>query len=193
MQYTIREAKRALREEARARLKGLGKAARAAASAEARARLAAQPLWQAAQTILFFAPLPDELDVWPLLAPALSAGKQVALPRFVADSDTYEPYLVRDPAADLKAGHFGIREPCGHCSALSGARLDLILVPGVAFDLEGRRLGRGKGYYDKLLAEVRGRTCAVAFDEQVVKTIPTEPHDVCMDCLLTPTLWRELR
>jgi 5-formyltetrahydrofolate cyclo-ligase len=71
-------------------------------------------------------------------------------------------------------------------------RLDFILVPGVAFDLHGRRLGRGRGFYDQLLANVRGRTCGVAFDEQIVRDVPIEPHDVSLNCILTPTRWVEL-
>lgn len=187
----IRETKRALRELVQARLSRLGQVERVSGSAQARARLAAQPLWQAARSILFFAPLPEELDVWPLLTDALTAGKHVALPRFVAERRAYEACTIRDPAMDLQLGHFGIREPNDRCARLSAARLDLILVPGVAFDLHGRRLGRGRGYYDRLLAVVRGTTCAVAFDQQVVAEIPVEPHDVRMDCILTPTRWVE--
>ena len=71
-------------------------------------------------------------------------------------------------------------------------RLDFILVPGVAFDLHGRRLGRGRGYYDILLAKVRGTTCGVAFDEQIVREVPVEPHDSDVNCILTPTRWIEL-
>jgi 5-formyltetrahydrofolate cyclo-ligase len=72
-------------------------------------------------------------------------------------------------------------------------RLDLILVPGLAFDLNGRRLGKGKGYYDRLLAGVSGIKCGVAFDEQVVSEVPAGPHDVRVNCILTPTRWLEFR
>jgi 5-formyltetrahydrofolate cyclo-ligase len=65
------------------------------------------------------------------------------------------------------------------------------LVPGLAFDPSGRRLGRGKGFYDRLLAMVRGRKCGIAFEEQVVPEIPVEPHDIRLDCLLTPRRWME--
>ena len=68
-------------------------------------------------------------------------------------------------------------------------RLDLVLVPGVAFDAQGRRLGRGKGFYDRLLAKVRGHKCGVAFDVQIVSGLPEEPHDVRVDSILTPSRW----
>ncbi|HLP77584.1 MAG TPA: 5-formyltetrahydrofolate cyclo-ligase, partial [Candidatus Paceibacterota bacterium] len=76
-----------------------------------------------------------------------------------------------------------------HCAPVSLNQLDLVLVPGVAFDACGRRLGRGKGFYDRLLADTRGIKCGVAFDEQIVTGIPVEPHDVLVDCILTPTRW----
>ena len=193
MQDGIREAKRALREQVRGELNRLGAAERAAASAQARARLTAQPLWQKAQRVLLFASLPEELDLWPLLTEALAAGKSVALPRFAAATGTYEACAIQDPERDLQAGHFGIREPKPDCARLPSNRLDLILVPGVAFNLQGRRLGRGKGYYDQLLKVLRGTTCGVAFDQQVVAEIPVESHDVRLDCVLTPTRWVEVK
>ena len=193
MQNTIREAKQALRSQVSARLKQMEPGERAAASDRARALLAAQALWKTAQWVLFFAPLPEELDVWALLIGALSAGKRVALPRFVAETRSYEACQILDPQVDVQAGHFGIREPTRRCTRLPSNRLDLILVPGVAFDLHGRRLGRGKGYYDQLLRTLRGTRCGVAFDQQIVEEIPVAPHDVPLDCLLTPTRWVNLR
>ena len=83
-----------------------------------------------------------------------------------------------------------MREPREHCAALALNRLDFVLVPGVAFDLDGRRLGRGKGYYDRLLATVTGAACGVAFDRQIVPRVPSEPHDARLNCILTPTRWQ---
>jgi len=193
MPSTIREAKAALRALALAAVRRIQAEERVAASARARALLAAQGRWTHARSVLLFAPLPEELDIWPLLTAALAAGKQVALPRFVAQTRTYEACQIQDPTTDIQVGHFGIREPAPRCARLPSNHLDLILVPGVAFDLHGRRLGRGKGYYDQLLGELRGTTCAVAFDQQLVDEIPVEPHDVCLDCILTPTRWLELK
>ena len=192
MQSAIREAKRALRSRISTALKRMEPGERAAASARARSLLAAQTRWQTAQWVLFFAPLPEELDVWPLLTEALSAGKKVALPRFVAERGNYEPRQVLDPSADLRVGHFGIREPHSGCAPLPSTRADLILVPGLAFDLHGRRVGRGKGYYDQLLKGLQGTTCGVAFDHQIVDEVPAASHDVRLNCLLTPTRWIEV-
>jgi 5-formyltetrahydrofolate cyclo-ligase len=188
----IGDLKRALREEVGAALKRLPAADRAAGSAKARALLVKQKLWREAQSILFFAPLAGELDVWPLLEQTLTAGKTAALPKWEAATKAYVACRVRDPAQDVRTGYYGIREPAACCAGDVLNRLDLILVPGVAFDLHGRRLGRGKGYYDQLLAAVRGTTCAVAFDEQIVRAVPVEPHDVVLNCILTPTRWIEL-
>jgi 5-formyltetrahydrofolate cyclo-ligase len=189
MQKTIREAKQALRDQVRAAVTRMEPGERVTASAQARVLLAAQPLWRTAQRVLFFAPLPEELDVWPLLAVALSTAKRVALPRFVAKTKTYEVCQILDPRLDLQVGHFGIREPHSRCAPLASTRLDLILVPGVAFDLQGRRLGHGKGYYDHLLKGLSGTTCGVAFDQQIVDEVPVEPHDVRLNCVLTATRW----
>jgi len=115
------------------------------------------------------------------------------LPRFIRTTNQYTACQIKDPLTDLQLGRFGIREPAEHCADLTISQLDLLLVPGVAFDLHGRRLGRGKGFYDQLLAVASGTTCGVAFDEQIVKEIPVEPHDIFVDCILTPTRWLERR
>ena len=193
MQKTLREAKQALRDQARAALKQVPLEARVTASVRACALLESQTLWQSTQAVLLFAPMPEELDVWPLLAPALAAGKRVALPRFVTATRSYEACWILDPEKDVQAGYFQIREPCRHCASVSSGELDLVLVPGLAFDRRGRRLGRGKGYYDRLLGLLRATACGVAFEEQLVGEVPAGPHDVRMNFVLTPTLWIEVK
>ena len=188
----IQDAKLALRRQVREKLEAMAAANRATASDQACSLLSRQKLWEQARSVLFYAPFPRELDLWPLLANALAGGKTVALPRFIAESNLYVACEVRNPGADLKPGQFGLREPAEHCAPMAIYALDFVLVPGVAFDLHGRRLGRGKGFYDQLLAVVRGKSCGVAFDEQIVCEVPVEPHDVPVDCILTPTRWIEL-
>jgi 5-formyltetrahydrofolate cyclo-ligase len=187
----IQNSKATLRQQIRARLKGMTPELRAADSAKARSLFERQSVWRNSKAVLFFAPLPGELDIWPLLDDALAAGKIVALPRFNAEASGYISCRIQNPAGDLQTGRYGIREAAVHCPPIGLNRLDLILVPGVAFDLCGRRLGRGRGFYDQLLAFVRGTTCGVAFDEQIAGEIPVEPHDVAVNCILTPTRWIE--
>jgi 5-formyltetrahydrofolate cyclo-ligase len=165
---------------------------RTAASAQARERLAAQTLWQHARSVLLFAPMPGELDIWPLLTVALAAGKRIALPRFERHTKAYAACEIRDPATDVQVGYYGIREPGQQCSALPPGGMDLILVPGIAFDEQGHRLGRGKAFYDRLLTVMSGPRCGVAFEQQIVPEIPVEPHDAVMDWLCLPARWIEL-
>lgn len=185
----ILETKAHLRREIRALLKHKTPEERAAASAQARQLLEKQSIWQRAGTIFFYAPMPEELDIWPLVSDSLAAGKVCCLPRFDAATNRYLACQVDNLGEGIEHGNFGIREPRGDCVAVPLNRLDLTLVPGVAFDSRGRRLGRGKGFYDQLLADVRGTTCGVAFDEQIVAEIPIEPHDIHLNCILTPTRW----
>lgn len=182
--------KAALRAQIRAALKQMPPAEREAESRKACALLETQPLWREAQSVLFYAPLPEELDVWPLLEKALAAGKKVLLPRFLPEKNDYAACHIHDPVKDLRTGKFGIREPQENCERNSLNRLDLLLVPGIGFDLEGHRLGRGRGFYDRLLAVMQGPACGVAFDQQIVGVIPGEPHDMRLNGILTPTRWR---
>jgi 5-formyltetrahydrofolate cyclo-ligase len=185
------KAKASLGQQIRARLNQLSPAERAVAGAPLCARLREQPVWSAARSVLLFAPLPDEPDIWPLLAEAIAAGKVAALPAFLPGADHYTARQIADPGRDLGNGKFGIREPLPSCPEVSLNLLDLILVPGVAFDARGARLGRGRGFYDRLLVDVRGTKCGVAFEEQIVDAVPVGPLDIRLNCILTPTRWIE--
>jgi 5-formyltetrahydrofolate cyclo-ligase len=186
---TIDAAKSALRSAIRDSLNKMTPDERVAASEAACARLEEQVIWQKARSVLFYAPMPGEINVWRLFTDALRAGKTVLLPRYSLDEKAYVACHVVDAERDLRAGQFGIREPNESCEKISSNRLDLTLVPGIAFDLDGHRLGRGKGFYDQLLAALQGPTCGVAFDQQIVGSVPTEPHDMRLSCILTPTRW----
>jgi len=181
--------KEQLRALVRQRLGALPVSEREVASARACERLKEQAIWKAAQTIFFYSPMPGELDVRPLMLDALLAGRTVLLPRYNAASDSYEPCRVADLENDLLKGKYGIHEPNGNCVPYGLKQLDLILVPGLAFAPSGSRLGRGRGFYDKLLAGISGVKCGVAFDEQMLVEIPLEPHDIPVDYVLTPTRW----
>lgn len=192
MERSLVDQKQQLRKQARAAVSAMSVGDQAEAAAAARELLHQQPAWKAATSVLFFAPLRNELDVWPLLTVALGEGKQIALPRYEATGKRYVACRVRNLLTDLVTGRFGIREPKPAGELVELKRLDLILVPALAFDWRGRRLGRGKGFYDRFLGTVHGKTCGVAFDEQMMDAIPVEPHDIRVDCILTPTRWVEL-
>ena len=191
MNPPLETAKATLRARVRSRLKKIPAPKRAAASRLICPRLQEQSAWLTAKSILIFAPLPDEPDIWPLLAVAIAAGKTVALPSFVPKTDSYIARRIIDPARDLVVGKFGIREVAELSPEMDLNQLDLVLVPGVAFDTRGGRLGRGKGFYDRLLTAVRGTKCGVAFDEQMVDAVPVGPRDISLNCILTPTRWIE--
>ena len=183
--------KAGLRQRIRVLLQNLPLSQRTEASAQLLLRLQEQRVWGRARSVLLFAPLPDEPDIWPLLPGSIAAGRTIALPSFATGTNAYTARQILDPAHDLIVGKFGIREPAATCPGVPLNRLDLVLVPGVAFDLRGGRLGRGKGFYDRLLSAVNGLKCGVAFDEQVVDAVPVGPMDVRLNCILTPTRWIE--
>jgi 5-formyltetrahydrofolate cyclo-ligase len=181
-----------LRARLRARLTGIPAARRQRDSARVRALLARQAVWREAKAVLFYAPLPDEIDLTALLEEALAEGKAAALPRFLAETGAYAACQIENFARDCAPGKFGVREPAARCPIFPLNRLDLALVPGVGFDAAGHRLGRGRGYYDRLLAQAAGTRCGVAFDEQMTPEIPAEPHDIILNCIITPTQWVEI-
>ncbi|HUA67715.1 MAG TPA: 5-formyltetrahydrofolate cyclo-ligase [Candidatus Saccharimonadales bacterium] len=183
----MNDQKATLRKQIRAAVGKISSTEQLVASGHIRTRLKEHAIWANARSVLFFVPLPDEVDIWPLLEEAITGGKIAALPRFDFQSQSYVVGCVRNLQSDLVTGQFGIREPSAACPEISLHNPDLILVPGIAFDLHGHRLGRGKGFYDQLLAAMDGIKCGVAFDEQVVDEVPVGRLDVRVDYVLTPS------
>jgi 5-formyltetrahydrofolate cyclo-ligase len=181
----IGETKIEVRQRIREALGKISLAVRLAESLELCARL--EPQLQSAHRILFYAPLADELDVWLLLEKLLPAGKICALPAFDAAVQFYVARRVRNLETDIVTGKFGVSEPLPGCDPIPLDQFDLVLVPGVAFDRHGNRLGRGRGFYDRILAQTTGVKCGVAYDFQLLENIPTEAHDAKVDFVFTPT------
>jgi len=177
------------RAEARAVVAGIPGPVRAAQSLSVAAWILGSPEWRMAQRVLLYVASPDEVDLSALLSAGLSAGKRVCLPAFDGEHGVYLAREILDPARDLVPGRFRIPEPGPRCRSLPVAELDLMLVPGLAFDRGGGRLGRGKGYYDRLLADKRGPVWGVAFREQLGATLPRESHDQILDGVLTADGW----
>lgn len=137
-------------------------------------------LFATARRIMVYRSLPDELptdsfiDRW-------TARKQLFLPRVCGDELEVLPYR----PDRLKHGAFNIEEPDGN-ETVDPATLDLIIVPAVALDPAGNRLGRGKGFYDRLLRRTSAATIGVGFACQLLPALPAEPHDVRLDLVITP-------
>jgi 5-formyltetrahydrofolate cyclo-ligase len=177
--------KSSLRQQMRAALEKISLAVRTVESMELCARL--EPQLQSANTILFYAPMPDELDVWPLLERLLKSGKICALPAHDGTTQTYCARRVTSLETQIVTGKFDVREPAPDCQIMPFNRFDLVIVPGMAFDLAGNRLGRGLGFYDRILAEASGVKCGVAYDFQLQASIPVEAHDAKVNFIFTPT------
>jgi len=184
METGVQKSKSELRSQIRARLEKISSAVRAVESVDFGERLKTQI--PSAHTILFFAPLPDELDVWPVLELSLALGTNCALPFFDSEKKSYIARQLTNLNTDIVVGKFGLREPASTCAQIPLDKFDLILVPGMAFDISGNRLGRGYGFYDRLLEKAAGIKCGVAYDFQLLEKIPSEPHDAKVDFILTP-------
>lgn len=142
-------------------------------------RLEDTDIFKAAQHILIYNSLPDELSTAQFLDRWHNI-KNLYLPRVKGD----DLEILRYNPEAMHKGSFNIDEPDGDCLC-NIKDIDLIVVPGVAFDYNCNRVGRGKGYYDRLLAENNATTIGLAYDFQVIDSIEVEPHDVPLDLIVT--------
>lgn len=178
----MRDEKRALREAMRARRLLVSAAEATAAGERAAALLDAYLVTRTVATALLYAPLAGEVDTAPIDRMLRARGGLVAYPRA---GDGGELHLHFARPGELQPGRFAIREPNASAPPLDPARLDLVLVPGLAFDRFGHRLGFGRGYYDTLLARApRALRIGAAFDWQLQPRVPVEPHDQRLDLVI---------
>lgn len=166
--------KRRLRAEMLRRLAAIPPARRALEEELVTAAVQATPEWAAARTVLLYRSLPGEWSTVGLANAAWRMGKRVAMPR-VAGPGALVLHEVR-AWTDLRPGAFGIHEPGASLPEVKAEEVDLAVVPGLAWTLRGDRLGRGGGFYDRLLPGLR-LAWGVGFGVQVVAALPLEPHD----------------
>ena len=138
-------------------------------------------VWQQAQHILCYWSLPDELPTHESVNQWLTDGKNIYLPRVKGDDLEIVPYHGSQSLDDNNKFHIG--EPVGE--PVDASCLELIIVPAVALDGKRNRLGRGKGFYDRLLSTCDCPTIGVVCDFQLVDEVPVEPHDRPLDCIVT--------
>ena len=140
-----------------------------------------------AKTVLFYASFRSEADTAGMIEESLQAGKKVVLPRVDKEKHFLRLYEIKDPG-ELSPGYMGIPEPSVPDDRLITIdETDVVIIPGVAFDYSGNRLGYGAGYYDKLLSKrmKKIQIIALAYEEQIVDSIPSEAHDVKVDMIVT--------
>ena len=171
------EGKSPLRQYIRAQKKQYSADQLAAMSTEITNRVLALASWQEAGTLLLYYPLADEVDVRPLIKDAYDSGKKVLLPVVKGDELELRRY---GGEASLAQGAFGIMEPTGPLFPPENyGEIQLAIIPGMAFDAAGHRLGRGKGYYDRLLPKLtNARLQGICFPFQLLDEVPAEVHDI---------------
>ena len=178
-------AKEALRKRISAVRRTLDQTARNERARDACARLVQLPQFERAQVILSYAPLRFELDPQNAVAQALLQGKQVLLPRVIPDSHelSLHNYV---PGDVLEESGMGVREPLLTSTRIAHELVDLVWVPGLAFDARGFRLGFGKGYYDRLLPTLpHAVRFGLAFELSLLPEVPADEHDAPMDVVIT--------
>lgn len=183
----VNDSKAALRKRMRALLDSLTEPQRQAASAAACARLAGLDAFRNASTVMLYLPLTAEVDATPLALQCFRTGKTVCVPR--VDWQRKEMQPVETTSLDdrvMDTDEHGVRCPrIAH--PIMPRLIDMVVVPGLAFDAQGNRLGRGGGYYDRFLTRLRDNVVMVglAFDQQIVDQIPKAKHDIVMDLVVT--------
>ena len=140
----------------------------------------ATPVFAEAQHILLYHSLPDELSTHQVIDRWVELGKTIYLPVVIGDDLVVRRYS----REAMQQGEFNIMEPTG--ADTDTDVLQLIIVPGVAFDSAGNRLGRGKGYYDRLLSRTHATCIGVCYKCQLLPSIPAEAHDKVMHYIITP-------
>lgn len=152
-----------------------------------RQRIIQLPEFTDAKTILFYASFRSEVDTSEMIKITLSQGKRAILPKVDKENKMLKLYEIK-AMSELMQGYMGISEPSVSEGKLTGLDdIDLIIIPGAAFDIHGNRLGYGAGFYDRLLAGMKNKISIIApaYEEQIIEKIPSEPHDVKVTKIVT--------
>ncbi len=151
-----------------------------------REKVLSSKFYASAKVIMFYCSVKYEVKTEEVISRALRDNKIVVLPKMV--SGDIIPCAIREPGKDLKMNSYGIREPIDELVGNIGFKdIDLVFVPGLAFSLDGKRLGRGAGYYDRFLPKLKSDSLSagLAFDCQIVEYVPQDEHDVPLSMVFT--------
>jgi 5-formyltetrahydrofolate cyclo-ligase len=175
--------KQALRVRMQARLTSLEAEQGARFTERIFERVIRLPEFESASSVLAYVSMAREVGTHNLIRHCLLAGKKVCVPAYDRERKQYFVVAIEDFDRDLGLGHHGILEP--RDAKPTERQADLAIVPGLAFDKRGHRLGRGKGYFDALLRGFRGTKVALAFDFQAVDSVPVDARDVAVNLIVT--------
>jgi 5-formyltetrahydrofolate cyclo-ligase len=146
--------------------------------------LSREPVFRRAEHVALYYGIAPEVETRTFLKKVLK-DKKIYLPK-IGPKRSMALYRIRSFSRDLKKGAYNIKEPRAFCKKRPVRQMDIIIVPGVAFDKSGGRLGRGGGYYDRLLRNARKTVkIGLCFREQIVKKVPMKAHDVKVDRVIT--------
>ena len=149
---------------------------------EVMATIEATEVFRTAAVVLLYWSIANELSTREMLS-SWSCGRRIILPRVEGDTLVLAEYA---GAESLTEGKFGIMEPAQAAPIVNPDEIELAIIPGMAFDPKGHRLGHGKGYYDRLLAMLHCPVIGIAQQAQIVENVPVEPHDRGVDIVITP-------
>lgn len=179
----VQEAKRVIRQRILKLLRNQEEESKHKKSLVILNKLFSIPEFQGAKTILFYASFAGEVDTFEMIQQALEIGKQIALPIVKEKERNINPALINNLEEDLECGKYGIKQPKEEYAELVDLdKIDMVVVPGVAFDRQNNRLGRGEGYYDRFLKKLSPNSYSVglAFDFQVVDSLPVSETDIAV-------------
>lgn len=149
-------------------------------------RLTETPEYHRAEVLMVFLSLPAEVDTTSLVLHAWRDRKRVLAPKVSWEQRRMLPIEIGSLSDDVRESPLGLREPIQGVP-FPVTNIDLVIVPGMGFDTQGNRIGRGRGFYDRFLAhpDWRGTSCGLALEEQVAEHVPTEEQDKRVDMLVT--------
>jgi len=191
----LTQRKKQARLEALARRNALADTLRAEKSALITQRLLTLELFQKSRCMFIYVSVHSEADTHRIIQAALLQQKAVCVPFVDMEKKEMIACVITDPGRDLHAGMLGIPEPDRRsCPLVAACGIDLVIVPGLEFTVQGYRIGYGGGFYDRFLSACPGISCALAFEEQIVKSLPFDPaYDTAVSRIITDRRMIECR
>lgn len=185
MPVNIKKEKIELRDTCKAKRKAMSQEKKEQLDSKIASRIENLWVFREAKTLLAYMSLPIEVGTRPLLETAKRHGKRVALPLCITETHSMEFYIVEDESQLVK-GAYGIMEPdVTVCERLIDMSESLCIVPALAFDRSGYRLGFGKGYYDRFLSSYKGKTVGIIYSDFIVDELPHGRYDKRVDYIIS--------